>query len=78
MWAGPTPPFPARWRGFEARQPFVVPLSAKRRLIAPSHPGFGKSGLPDWLDSVDDIAHLYLELMDRLGCPRLRRSTIPR
>jgi pimeloyl-ACP methyl ester carboxylesterase len=52
--------------GFEARQPFVVPLSAKRRLIAPSHPGFGKSGLPDWLDSVDDIAHLYLELMDRL------------
>ena len=52
--------------GFEARQPFVVPLSAKRRLIAPSHPGFGKSDLPDWLDSVDDIAHLYLELMDRL------------
>ena len=31
--------------GFEARQPFVVPLSAKRRLIAPSHPGFGKSGM---------------------------------
>ena len=52
--------------GFDARQPFVAPLSAKRRLIVPSHPGFGKSGLPDWLDSVDDIAYLYLELMDRL------------
>jgi pimeloyl-ACP methyl ester carboxylesterase len=52
--------------GFDVRQPFVSALSAKRRLIAPSHPGFGKSGLPDWLDSVDDIAHLYLELMDRL------------
>ena len=36
-------------------------------MIAPSHPGFGKSELPDWLDSVEDIAHVYLELMDRLG-----------
>ena len=36
-------------------------------MIAPSHPGFGKSDLPDWLDSVEDIAHVYLELMDRLG-----------
>jgi pimeloyl-ACP methyl ester carboxylesterase len=52
--------------GFDARQPFVAPLSAQRRLIAPWHPGFGKSDLPDWLDSVDDIAYLYLELMDRL------------
>ena len=39
-------------------------------MIAPSHPGFGKSSLPDWLDSVDDIAHIYLELMDRLGLTR--------
>ena len=46
--------------GFGERQPFVAPLSAKRRLIAPSHPGFGKSSLPDWLDSIDDIAHVYL------------------
>jgi pimeloyl-ACP methyl ester carboxylesterase len=52
--------------GFDARQPFVAPLSAERRLIAPSHPGFGKSTLPEWLDSIDDIAYLYLELMDRL------------
>ena len=53
--------------GFDQRQPFVAPLAAKRRLIAPSHPGFGKSGLPEWLDSVDDIAHIYLELLDSLG-----------
>ena len=39
-------------------------------MIAPSHPGFGKSSLPDWLDSMDDIAHIYLELMDRLGLTR--------
>jgi pimeloyl-ACP methyl ester carboxylesterase len=55
--------------GFDAGQPFVAPLSAKRRLIAPWHPGFGKSGLPDWLDSIDDIAYLYLELMDSLDAP---------
>jgi pimeloyl-ACP methyl ester carboxylesterase len=57
--------------GFDQRQPFVAPLSEKRRFVAPSHPGFGKSGLPDWLDSVDDIAHLYLELMDVLKFERV-------
>jgi pimeloyl-ACP methyl ester carboxylesterase len=53
--------------GFDPSQPFVPRLSEKHRLIAPSHPGFGASSLPDWLDSVDDIAHLYLELLDKLG-----------
>ena len=46
---------------------FLERLARTRRVIAPSHPGFGQSGLPDWLDSVDDIAHVHLELMDRLG-----------
>src|SRR5258707_11013272 len=50
--------------------PFIDLLAKGRRVIAPSHPGFGKSSLPDWLDSVDDIAHIYLELMDRLGLTR--------
>jgi pimeloyl-ACP methyl ester carboxylesterase len=49
---------------------FIDLLAKQRRVIAPSHPGFGKSSLPDWLDSVDDIAHIYLELMDRLGLTR--------
>src|SRR5882757_11557613 len=50
--------------------PFLDRLARERRVIAPSHPGFGKSSLPDWLDSVDDIAHVYLELMDRLSLTR--------
>jgi pimeloyl-ACP methyl ester carboxylesterase len=50
--------------------PFLELLAKERHVIAPSHPGFGKSSLPDWLDSVDDIAHVYLELMDRLGLTR--------
>jgi pimeloyl-ACP methyl ester carboxylesterase len=51
--------------------PFLDRLAQERRVIAPSHPGFGKSSLPDWLDSVDDIAHVYLELMDRLNLTRM-------
>jgi len=57
--------------GFNERQPFVAPLAEKRRFVAPSHPGFGASSLPDWLDSVDDIAHLHLELLDLLKLDRV-------
>jgi pimeloyl-ACP methyl ester carboxylesterase len=57
--------------GFDETHAFVGLLAARRRLVAPSHPGFGKSSLPEWLDHVDDIAHLYLELMDRLALARL-------
>jgi pimeloyl-ACP methyl ester carboxylesterase len=52
--------------GFAPTQPFVAPLSKNNRLIVPSHPGFGNSSLPEWLDSIDDIAHIYLELLDKL------------
>ena len=55
--------------GFAPEQPFVPLLSRDRRLIVPSHPGFGSSSLPDWLDSIDDIAHLYLELLEKLADP---------
>jgi pimeloyl-ACP methyl ester carboxylesterase len=50
---------------------FLDLIAKERRVIAPSHPGFGRSSLPDWLDSVDDISHVYLELMDRLGLMRV-------
>ena len=53
--------------GVRPDDPFVGLLSQQHRVIAPSHPGFGKSMLPDWLDGVDDIAHIHLELLDRLG-----------
>jgi pimeloyl-ACP methyl ester carboxylesterase len=56
--------------GISVDLPFLELLAKERRVIAPSHPGFGKSSLPDWLDSMDDIAHIYLELMDRLELTR--------
>jgi pimeloyl-ACP methyl ester carboxylesterase len=43
-------------------------LLAKRfHVVAPSHPGFGGSTRPDWMDSVDDLAYFYLDLIDALG-----------
>jgi pimeloyl-ACP methyl ester carboxylesterase len=57
--------------GFRADDPFVALLSQQRHVIAPSHPGFGRSALPDWLDRPDDIAHLYLELLAQLGHAQL-------
>jgi pimeloyl-ACP methyl ester carboxylesterase len=53
--------------GFVPEHPYVAPLSARHRLIAPSHPGFGKSSLPEWIDAVDDIAYIHLELLERVG-----------
>src|SRR5207247_2496999 len=58
-------------QGVLPAEAFLGLLAKSRWVIAPSHPGFGKSDLPDWLDSVEDIAHIYLELMDRLGLDKL-------
>ena len=53
--------------GFRADHPFLGLLGQRRRITAPSHPGFGLSSLPDWIDRPEDIAHLYLNLLDHLG-----------
>jgi pimeloyl-ACP methyl ester carboxylesterase len=37
------------------------------RVLLPALPGFGRSELPAWLDSVDDLAYLVLDLVERLG-----------
>jgi len=41
-------------------------LSARARVIAPTHPGFGAAPAPRELTSVDDLAYLYLDLLDAL------------
>lgn len=53
--------------GFRGTEPFLEPLTQGRRLIAPSHPGFGDSDLPVWMDKVGDIAMVYLDLLDSIG-----------
>jgi pimeloyl-ACP methyl ester carboxylesterase len=58
-------------QGLNPEQPYAALLAQRRHLIAPSHPGFGTSALPLWLDSVDDIAYLYLEFMGRSRLGRI-------
>jgi pimeloyl-ACP methyl ester carboxylesterase len=35
-------------------------------VLAPSHPGFGRSDLPHGMTTVDDLAYFYLDLLDTL------------
>jgi pimeloyl-ACP methyl ester carboxylesterase len=48
--------------GLAPDRPWLDMLAARYRVIAPWHPGFGRSALPDWVGSVDDLAYLYLDL----------------
>jgi pimeloyl-ACP methyl ester carboxylesterase len=50
-----------------AWQPFEAQLASSFALTVPSHPGFGASERPEWLDSVDDLAYVYLDLLRDLG-----------
>ena len=52
--------------GLAPERPWLDRLAQQFRVVAPSHPGYGRSSLPDWLMSVDDLAYLYLDLADRL------------
>ena len=36
------------------------------RVLAPAHPGFAGSSRPEWMESVEDLAYLYLDLIARL------------
>ncbi|HXZ89164.1 MAG TPA: alpha/beta hydrolase, partial [Candidatus Binataceae bacterium] len=52
--------------GLDHRAEFLRLLARQFEVIAPSHPGFGRTALPDRFDSVDDLAYLYLDLADAL------------
>lgn len=49
-----------------AAMPFADRLAEHFEVIAPVHPGFGGSAIPDHFDRVDDLAFLYLDLLDAL------------
>jgi pimeloyl-ACP methyl ester carboxylesterase len=52
--------------GLRSDDPFVADLALRARVIAPTHPGFGHSVLPDWVDSVDDLTYIYRRLLRSL------------
>ena len=42
-------------------------LAENARVIAPTHPGFGMTAAPSNLTTIDDLAYLYLDLMEEVG-----------
>lgn len=51
--------------------PFYERLSESVDLIAPEHPGFGDTAMPDWLDGFDDLVLHYRTFFDELALERL-------
>ena len=52
--------------------PFHDSLAERFQVILPDHPGFGRSAQPDWLDTIQDLAYSYLELVTALGLECVR------
>lgn len=50
----------------DPRAPVLELLAERARVIAPTHPGFGSAPAPRELTTVDDLAYLYLDLLDAL------------
>jgi len=52
--------------GIEPTAAVLDRLAARARVLAPVHPGFGRSEQPRSFDTVDDLAYFYLDLLDEL------------
>jgi len=46
---------------------FMEALASGVRIVAPTHPGFGTTAAPPQLTTVDDLAYLYLDLIEALN-----------
>ena len=47
--------------------PFQERIAESVDLIAPEHPGYGETEMPEWLGGMDDLALHYDELLEQLG-----------
>jgi pimeloyl-ACP methyl ester carboxylesterase len=44
----------------------VEALGENLRIIAPTHPGFGTTAAPPQMTNIDDLAYLYLDLLETM------------
>lgn len=51
---------------------YVEQLSEQFTVYLPSHPGFGTSDRPDWIESVQDIAAFYNWFQEEMGLDNVR------
>jgi pimeloyl-ACP methyl ester carboxylesterase len=52
--------------GIEPAMAAVDALALSAHVIAPTHPGFGRSELAPGMRSVDDLSYFYLDVLDQL------------
>jgi pimeloyl-ACP methyl ester carboxylesterase len=52
--------------GIKSTDRVLDELAQSFALLAPSHPGFGRSELPRAMTTVDDLAYFYLDLMEAM------------
>ena len=52
--------------GIEPAAAAIAELAKGARVIAPTHPGFGASELPQGMRTVDDLSYFYLDVLDQL------------
>lgn len=52
--------------GPQDRLPFFHRLTERFDVIAPIHPGFAGTQIPEHFDSIEDLVYLYLDFMDVL------------
>jgi pimeloyl-ACP methyl ester carboxylesterase len=52
--------------GIEPAAVAIEELAKSARVIAPTHPGFGRSDVPKGIHTVDDLSYFYLDLLDQL------------
>ncbi len=48
------------------QHPFADELAKKFEIIAPTHPGFNGTKVPDHFDGMADLIYLYLDLLDQI------------
>jgi len=46
--------------------PFLQRLARRFTVIAPEHPGYGRTDTPDWFENIHDVAYFYLDLMQAM------------
>jgi pimeloyl-ACP methyl ester carboxylesterase len=52
--------------GLDVKAPVFDRLAQHARVIAPTHPAFSATPVPGTFNTIDDLAYLYLDLLDHL------------
>ena len=58
-------------QGLNGREPGLEALAKSFDVIAPDHPGFGRSDNSELIDDASDLALFYLDLLDTLKLDRV-------